>query len=81
MKLPALIGSVALLIPVATIGSVALLIPVATLTGGCQKASPFASGNHSPVNEAAMPTPEPTVPPVSADSPSPAPSAATSSTN
>ncbi len=36
----------------------ALVIAAEALLGGCRKADPFASGNHTPVNEAAMPTPE-----------------------
>jgi hypothetical protein len=36
----------------------ALVIAAPCLMGGCRKSDPFATGNHTPVNEAAMPTPE-----------------------
>lgn len=36
----------------------ALMTTAPCLLGGCQKSDPFATGNHTPVNEAAMPTPE-----------------------
>jgi hypothetical protein len=36
----------------------ALMMTAPALLGGCGKVDPFASGNHTPVNEAAMPTPE-----------------------
>jgi hypothetical protein len=36
----------------------ALMITAPCLLAGCQKSDPFASGNHAPVNEAAMPTPD-----------------------
>ena len=34
------------------------LIPLACLMSACHKAEPFSPGNHTPVNEAAMPSPD-----------------------
>jgi hypothetical protein len=51
---------------------VALLL--ACLLAGCDQSNPpFPAGNHTPVNEAAMPTPEPTALPVTGGTISPAP--------
>jgi hypothetical protein len=40
------------------IASTGLLVPAACLLGGCHKPEPFTPGNHTPVNEAAMPSPD-----------------------